>query len=98
MNQPSETISALRVDLYDCDERPSDILAREAPATATRKAWIPQTMGEQIWVLYDFASVADREAWEATLSPKVRGWLDRDLISSALSYGWFIRDENGFTV
>lgn len=96
MDSTHETISALRVDLYECDERPAEIIAREKPTNATRKAWIPQTIADQIWVLYDFATVADREAWEATLSPKLRGWLDRKLIGNALSYGWQTRDENGF--
>jgi hypothetical protein len=93
-----ETISALRVDLYECDELPADIVHREKPINAIRRKWIPHTMGDQIWVLYDFETLADREAWEATLSPRMRGWLDRELIPHALPFGWHTLDINGFPV
>lgn len=91
-----ETISALRVDLYDCETAPRDILRPLLPKNATQHAWIPQTLGYQIWVLYEFATKQDRETWEAALPAKVASWLDRKLIHNALTYGWHVRDVNGF--
>ena len=96
MNDIFDTVSALCVDLYECDVLPSAIIDRERPTNYIHYAWIPQTMVDQIWVLYDFRTVADREAWEASLSPKLRGWLNRELIKLAIPYGWHNRDENGF--
>lgn len=82
-----ETISALRVSLYDCgSELPAKIIEREKPSNHIRSAWIPQTIADQIWVLYEFATVADREIWEAKLSPQLRDWLDRDMIEHALPF------------
>lgn len=91
-----ETISALRVDLYECKTSPSEILQPLVPKNAINHAWIPQTMGAQVWVLYEFRTVQDRKSWEATLPGKVGRWLDRNLISNALTYGWHARNVNGF--
>src|SRR4249919_1056772 len=94
-----DTVSALRIGLRDCssDERPSEVIWRERPMNATRHAWIPQTLGEQIWVLYDFPSKEEREGWESGLSPRVAKWLDRKLLPFAIEqYGWQTRDANGF--
>jgi len=91
-----ETISALRVDLYECDTRPAETLKPHVPVSATRHAWIPQTMGDQIWVLYEFNTKEERETWENSLPEQISNWLDRKLISNALSYGWHSRDVNGF--
>jgi hypothetical protein len=87
-----ETISALRIDLYDCTEPPAKIVRREMPSNAVRRAWIPQTVGDQVWLLYEFANVEDRLAWESGLSPLMSKWLDRELIKHALPFGWHVRD------
>lgn len=91
-----ECISALRVDLYNCEGRPSYILSPFLPKKYKNKAWIPQTMGDQIWVLYEFYTIEDRLEWESTLPERIKNWLDRKLIKSALIYGWHIRNVNGF--
>lgn len=92
------TISALRIDIFDCppNEPPSAIVEREKPTTAIRHAWIPQTMGDQVWVLYDFPTEADRLTWEAGLSSLMMKWIDRTVIPYAIKYGWHIRNVNGF--
>lgn len=88
-------ISALRVDLYDCMDKPLlDYMRPVIPVNMTRSAWITQTLGEQIWVLYEFRSEADRIAWEAALPDDVARWLDRTLLPHALDYGWQTRDES----
>ena len=96
-------ISALRVDLISMPlgaeyRRPAEIIGAEEPKNFTRRAWIPQTMVDQIWVLYEFPSEDERLKWEGSLSPLMKGWLDRGLLSHALGYGWNVRDYNGFVV
>lgn len=95
---PYPTISALRVCLLGLadNEHAGAIIDEVKPAKATRNAWIPQTIADQIWVLYDFASEADRLEWEATLPPRVAKWLDRKVIPWGLKFGWHTRDANGW--
>jgi hypothetical protein len=87
-----EAFSALRVyfpDLWDAGEkrRPDVLLAETVgSAPALCRAWVPQTLGEQIWVVYEFPSEAERVAWEQGLPPLLAKMLDRDLIPRAL--GW----------
>jgi hypothetical protein len=94
-----ETASAIRFDLYECKFRPADLIKPHWPQNSVREAWIPQTLGEQVWVLFDFATQADRAAWERTLPKAVSRFLDRQLIPHAVEhYGWVVRDPNGFPV
>lgn len=92
----NENISALRVDLYCCEEQPAKILQPFIPNNYKYRSWIPQTMGDQIWVMYEFHNELDRLEWEKTLPENIEKWLDRELIESALEFGWHIRDQNGF--
>ena len=91
-------ISALRIDLYDCDNnRPArDYIAPIEPASAIARSWVPQTMGDQIWVMWKFESQKEREIFEAGLPDDVSRWLDREVIQHALPYGWKTRDANGW--
>lgn len=90
-------ISALRIDLWDCEGKtPAEIVFPHIPENTVNKAWIPQTMGEQIWCLFEFKNEEERIEWESSLPPLIKKWLDRNLITHALSYGWHIRDINGF--
>ena len=91
-----ESVSALVVDLYECAEAPRKILIPVFPKNSTKQAWIPQTMGDCIWVLFDFVSKEDREEWESTLPPNIKSWLCREIIPHAITYGWQVRDANGF--
>ena len=93
----NERISALRVQLQDCDqETPAGILRPHLPVDYTQRSWIPQTAAEQIWVMFEFVDQEEREKWEGSLPDNIRKWLDRDLIENALTYGWFTRNINGF--
>jgi hypothetical protein len=94
----NETISALRVPLMECDERPWVIIDREWPKNFLRHSWCPQTIVDSIWVLFEFRTLGDRVAWERSLSATLRGWLDRRVIEPALAFGWVVRDENGFDI
>lgn len=93
-----DTISALRIDLYACTGRPSTILRPYEPKEFKNHAWIPQTIGDQIWVLYEFETTEQRVAWEISLPQEIAMYLDRGLIEYALPYGWSVRDPNGFPV
>ena len=98
-NQSHETISALRMCLRACDPKsPSDVIMGHEPNNHIKYAWIPQTLGESVWVMYDFKSKKDREDWENSLPETVSKFLDRDLIKYALEYGWSVRDPNGFVI
>lgn len=98
LNVVLENISALRVDLYDCKLPPRDYIRGYEPENALNSAWIPQTICEQIWVLYEFKSQTERLEFEASLPAEVSRWLDRTLLPHALTYGWKTLDLNGFTV
>jgi len=81
-------IKALRIDLYECTERPAAILKPFEPKNAIEYAWIPQTIGDQIWVVFRFANASDAEAWAASLSPQLAGWLDDKVKGAAQQYGF----------
>lgn len=85
------TIKALRVDLYECKERPALILKPFEPSNAIDSAWIPQTIMDQIWVVYRFANAEDANAWAASLSPQVAAWLDDKVKRHAQGYGFDVR-------
>jgi len=93
-----ENISALRVDLYNWEynESPHDIMKKVWPDNIVQSAWIPQTMGEQIWILLAFHNKAEKTEWECRLPGSVKQWLDESIIACAIPYGWKIRDINGF--
>ena len=92
-----DNISALRIELYECRlETPAGILRPYLPVNYTNRAWIPQTVAEQIWALFEFEDQEEREKWEGSLPGNIRKWLDRGLINDALTYGWYTRDLNGF--
>lgn len=90
-----ENISALRVKLYDLKEKPSTILVPYEPKKYVNHAWIPQTMGDQIWVLWEFSTKEERQEWESTLPENISKWLDRTVIKYAINFGWHVRDLNG---
>lgn len=91
----TDTISALRINLWDTTspyQHPGTLINSVAPTNALRHAWIPQTIMDQIWALYEFASVEDREAWERGLPDGVSRWLDRRLVTAADKYGWEVHE------
>ncbi len=93
------TITGLRVRLDDWVEGlwPNALLRTEWPKDIVRYAWIPQTICDQIWVLFEFPSVQSRAAWEVSvINPLIRSWISREVIPFALSYGWNLRNTNGF--
>ena len=91
-----EKISFLRFHLQDWDKPPRDVIKPYWPDSFNQYAWIPQTMGDQVWVMYEFFSEADRVNWEFTLPKHIHACLDRSTIPHALKYGWHSRDPNGF--
>lgn len=91
-----DNISALRIGIYDCGKPPRDYINPIDPSNAISRAWIPQTMGNQIWVMWKFNTKEEREIFEAGLPPDVSRWIDRDVINHAMRYGWSVRDVNGF--
>ena len=92
------SISALRLKCFDFERSPAKTLAPYTPDNAKQSAWIPQTLGDQVWVLFEFATQEDRETWERSLPPELAECLDRELIEHALPYGWNVRDANGFII
>ena len=97
-NNVSDNISALRIDLYDFTERPAEVIKPYWPIHVARYAWIPQTLGDQVWVMFDFNTEEKRKEWEESLPDEIKNCLDRDLIDLALGYGWNSRNANGFVV
>lgn len=80
-------MAALRVSLFDCTKAPQEYLQAVEPKNALRRAWIPQTMADQVWVIYEFASEHERVDWERSLPPDVARWLDRKILAHTKKYG-----------
>jgi len=89
-------ISALRLSLYDFSS-PGKVMKGFEPKAATKTAWIPQTIADQVWAMYEFETEGDRVQWESTLPEQLAKCLDRSLIIHASRYGWKIRDTNGWS-
>lgn len=69
----AERSAMVRFDLRDYDNKPHPRTFWLAIApTATRAEWVPQTMGEQIWGLYEFADTAVRNAFMESLAPDLK--------------------------
>ena len=97
LHRDDECISALRLELADFTQlTPAEVMRFHRPVNAMRRAWIPQTLGEQIWCLFEFPSVDERIWWEQRLPEEIRNSLDRSLIELARPFGWEVRDMNGF--
>ncbi len=85
-NDINNNISALRIMMQDCYEAPRLNLAPHKPHMAIDEQWIPQTMGDQVWVTYTFKTEEDRIDWEMSLPDHILKWLDRTLIPHALKF------------
>ena len=90
------------MDVFYCNKfynkSPSEILKLYLPTKYKNHAWIPQTIGEQIWIVYEFETIYDRLTWENSLPQSIANFLDRNLIKEALKYGWGVLDLNGFRI
>jgi len=86
-----DNISALRISDNECSSQ-WEFMQQYHPKKSIKMAWIPHTMGDQVWVLYKFENKQDRRDWETSLPNKVFVWLDKKLIPEALEFGWHIRD------
>ncbi len=93
-----DDIAALRLNLMDFDKAPGKVLKPYWPVAPdlVEYAWVPQTMGDQIWVAFRFVNGTARQLWELLLPPELAACLDRALIALVLPYGWHSRDVNGF--
>ncbi len=96
MQSELDNVSALRIELGR--EPPGQLVKAEWPKKFTRRAWVPQTMGDQVWCFFEFETKEERKAWEKGLSDKLRPFLDRDIIPYIRRFGWHIRDMNGFII
>lgn len=94
---PIENFAAMRISVYEDPAPIKKLELGHRPADLVNFSWIPQTLGDQIWVVYEFASKDARESWEASIPETLRNLLDRNLIQHALPFGWGSRDENGFS-
>jgi hypothetical protein len=45
---------------------------------AIRKEWVPQTMGDQIWLFYEFENANDRAEFVRALPKKLRSMVEPD--------------------
>jgi hypothetical protein len=97
-----ESISCLRINIFDeiipDNLSPWVFIRPYYPTTYINYAWIPQTIGYQIWILFEFKTKEDREIWENNLPSIIAKRLDRNLIPYALNFGWGSRNINGFVI
>lgn len=91
-------ISALRLDVFDPAYYDEFRRKKYWPEFYTKRSWIPQTIGDQVWALFEFRSIEDRLAWEKSLPDSISQWLDRSLIPWAKDFGWTIYDANGWPI
>jgi len=94
MSEPNyDNISALRIGQ---EFLPDAVRKIPKPSNALRDAWIPQTVTDQVWIMFEFANVNERLAWEQRLPEPFKACLYRKIIPEALKFGWATRDANGF--
>lgn len=97
IDKEHDSISVLVLSIYD-NAAPAIIAQQTKPNKYVNHAWIPQTLGDCVWVAYEFASLEERLEWEKALPEFVAKKLSRHLIPSVLKLGWKVRDHNGFAV
>lgn len=73
-------------EAFDLGGKPGEILAEVRPEECVSRAWIPQTLGEQVWVLYEFPDLQTKAAWEATLPPTIAKWIHPEHFDYAKKY------------
>ena len=83
-----ELISALRIDLYECHEHPSNHLRPYRTEAIIKSSWVSQTIADQVWVLFLFRTIEERLNWEKSLQPPVSQWLNREIIPYGREFGW----------
>ena len=60
---PHDRRLLVKFSLYEYGDRlphPRDI---DKPTGAVLRAWVPQTLGDQIWIFYEFSEAADKAAF-----------------------------------
>ena len=70
----------LRYSLYEC--HPSDI-SRQIPNSCRELAaetyWVPQTMGEQVWEIFKFNNIENKEKFIELLPDNIKPMIDKNL-------------------
>lgn len=70
-----ENTATLRLHLWslqDIGSSVQDCALEIQPDNFTDRAWIPQTLGDQVWLWYEFATPDIRDAFLASLPEKYK--------------------------
>ncbi len=70
-----ESTATLRFNLYELGDikmSPQDVLKEIRPTNHINYAWIPQTLGDQIWVWYEFNTSEEKEEFLENLPIKYK--------------------------
>ena len=95
-----ETLVAFRVSLYDVGS-PQQFYKDITPDYCIDKKWIPQTMGEQIWMWFNFADTEDKQKYIDWINacdlkyPKM--WVGKDGITEVYPKNMFMHDDEFMT-
>jgi hypothetical protein len=95
-----ENLVAFRVSLYDCAD-PQKFYKDIEPSNAISKKWIPQTMGEQIWMWFEFENAEDKHKyidWIKVCELKYpKAWVGDDGVTEIYPKDIFMHDEEWMT-
>lgn len=73
MNHATEVMISYSV----YDGKPSDLEEQNVnhKDLVIERAWVPQTIGDCVWVFYRFATELDKDDFLRALTPKAQGWV-----------------------
>jgi len=70
-----ECTATLRFHLWELDDinmTPRKVHKEIHPDNCIKYVWIPQTMGDQVWVWYEFETIKEKEVFLKNLPAKYR--------------------------
>ena len=101
-----ENTIGFRVSLYDCTN-PQEFWEKIKPDNCIASIWIPQTIGDQIWMWFEFINKTERDNFISTIKPlEIHGewtevingkFIDKKGTSTVNPKDWFMHEEEIFT-
>ena len=63
-----ENIVGFRISMWDVGN-PQELWGKLKPRNCIDSAWIPQTIGDQIWMWFEFKNKSDKDEYIKNLNP-----------------------------
>lgn len=87
-----EFTATLCFNLYELDDiktTPQKVYREICPNNYINRAWIPQTMGDQVWVWFEFNTIKEKEEFLNNLPAKyknIKGFIATNFTQADLNY------------